>query len=95
MEKKKKKKKRREQKKQKEKNLPFFPAINSLNMTSFFFFKCPCRTIPTLQNSFLSFHSALKLAVVHAALHFVLLGRVFANGPGDRGSIPGRVIPKT
>ena len=22
-------------------------------------------------------------------------GRVFANGPGDRGSIPGRVIPKT
>ena len=23
-----------------------------------------------------------------------LVGRVFANGPGDRGSIPGRVIPK-
>ena len=23
------------------------------------------------------------------------MGRVFANGPGDRGSIPGRVIPKT
>ena len=22
-------------------------------------------------------------------------GRVFANGPVDRGSIPGRVIPKT
>ena len=22
-------------------------------------------------------------------------GRVFANDPGDRGSIPGRVIPKT
>ena len=22
------------------------------------------------------------------------MGRVFANGPGDRGSIPGRVIPK-
>ena len=21
-------------------------------------------------------------------------GRVFANGPGDQGSIPGRVIPK-
>ena len=21
--------------------------------------------------------------------------RVFANGPGDQGSIPGRVIPKT
>ena len=24
-----------------------------------------------------------------------LMGRVFANGPGDRGSIPGHVIPKT
>ena len=23
------------------------------------------------------------------------MGRVFANGPGDQGSIPGRVIPKT
>ena len=25
----------------------------------------------------------------------VLMGRVFANGPGDQGSIPGRVILKT
>ena len=24
-----------------------------------------------------------------------LVGRVFANGPGDLGSVPGRVIPKT
>ena len=24
-----------------------------------------------------------------------LMSRVFANGPGDQGSIPGRVIPKT
>ena len=24
-----------------------------------------------------------------------LMGRVFANGPGDRRSIPGQVIPKT
>ena len=24
-----------------------------------------------------------------------LMGRVFADDPGDRGSIPGRVIPKT
>ena len=23
-----------------------------------------------------------------------LVGKVFANGPGDRGSIPGRIIPK-
>ena len=26
---------------------------------------------------------------------FGLVGRVFANGLGDLGSIPGRVIPKT
>ena len=25
----------------------------------------------------------------------VLVGRVFANGPGDMGSIPGRVTPNT
>ena len=24
-----------------------------------------------------------------------LIGTVFANGPGDRASIPGRIIPKT
>ena len=24
-----------------------------------------------------------------------LISRVFTNGPGDRGSIPGQVIPKT
>ncbi len=24
-----------------------------------------------------------------------LIGRMFANGPGELGSIPGRVIPKT
>ena len=24
-----------------------------------------------------------------------LVGRVFTNGPGDLGSVPGRVIPKT
>ena len=24
-----------------------------------------------------------------------LVGRVFANGPGNQGSLPGRVIPKT
>ena len=26
---------------------------------------------------------------------FCLVGRVFANGPGDLGSIPGHVLPKT
>ena len=27
--------------------------------------------------------------------HIRLVGRVFANSPGDQGSIPGQVIPKT
>ena len=27
--------------------------------------------------------------------NFISMSRVFANGPGDRGSILGRVIPKT
>ena len=26
---------------------------------------------------------------------FSQVGTVFANGPGDQGSVPGRVIPKT
>ena len=28
-------------------------------------------------------------------IYIGLMSRVFANGPGDQGSIPGRVIPKT
>ena len=28
-------------------------------------------------------------------MYIGLVGRVFANGPEDLGSIPGRVIPKT
>ena len=28
-------------------------------------------------------------------INIIIMSRVFANGPGDRGSIPGRVIPKT
>ena len=40
---------------------------------------------------------SLSIAV-HALLHIDVIFpavRVFANGPGDLGSIPGRVIPKT
>ena len=34
---------------------------------------------------------------VHACIQpdIGLVGRVFANGPGDMGSIPGCIIPKT
>ena len=30
-----------------------------------------------------------------ALVYIGLVGRVYANGPGDRGSIAGRVIPRT
>ena len=36
-----------------------------------------------------------KTKVKIQCLKFGPLGRMFANGPGDQGSIPGRVIPKT
>ena len=32
---------------------------------------------------------------IHIRTPIGLMSRVFANGPGDLGSIPGRVIPKT
>ena len=28
-------------------------------------------------------------------LYYFIMSRVFANGPGDWGSIPGQVVPKT
>ena len=52
------------------------------------------------------FHNLLAVTVVYLFIYFVWVfrssvyrliapvGRVFANGPGDLGSIPGRVIPK-
>ena len=39
-------------------------------------------------------HYFLRLLVCSNRL-ISLVGRVFTNGPGDLGSIPGRVIPKT
>ena len=38
----------------------------------------------------------MSYTVSIAKLKYIgLMRRVFANGPGDRGSIPGRFIPKT
>ena len=39
----------------------------------------------------------LKWIALNKTDHWLIspVGRVFANGPGDMGSIPGRVIPKT
>ena len=35
------------------------------------------------------------LVLVYRNRFIGLVGRVLANGPGDLGSIPGRIIPKT
>ena len=43
-----------------------------------------CNTRSIFKKSKTDFHQAIGL-----------MSRVFTNGPGDRGSIPGRVIPKT
>ena len=36
-----------------------------------------------------------KYSLLHKLPLIGLVSRVFANGPGDLGSIPGRVIPNT
>ena len=36
-----------------------------------------------------------KISELQKILSFALMGRVFANRPGDHGSIPNQVIPKT
>ena len=40
-------------------------------------------------------YSRVRSANIVYSVYIGLVGRVFANGPGDQGSIPGRVIPKT
>ena len=40
------------------------------------------------------FYNCTFLSII-ICLHTVMMVRVFANGPGDLGLIPGRVIPKT
>ena len=40
-------------------------------------------------------HSLFVSTESNSVEYFGLIGRVFANGPGDLGSIPGRVILKT
>ena len=51
------------------------------------------------QSNFLSyFFLLICISYIGVYLQYWLIslgGRVFANGPGDLGSIPGRVIPKT
>ena len=37
----------------------------------------------------------IMIVIIIAITSSSLVGRVFTNGPGDRGSIPSRVIPKT
>ena len=39
--------------------------------------------------------SALDRSAILTTRPIGLLGKDFANSPGDRGSVPGRVVPKT
>ena len=41
------------------------------------------------------YHRFIAIFIYEYTKLIDLVGRVFANGPGDLGSIPGRVIPKT
>ena len=53
------------------------------------------RKCPSVYNSN---KKVYKLSLFYYLFYYRLIGlvgRVFANGPGDLGSIPGRVIPKT
>ena len=39
--------------------------------------------------------NAIKINQEFKKMSIDLISRVFANGPKDRGSIPGRVVPKS
>ena len=62
----------------------FFSHLNSMH---------PALTLEKENNSTLPFLNVLVCK--ETSVFLGLVGRVFANGPGDLGSIPGRVIPKT
>ena len=51
-------------------------------------------TVLCLSSNFVVYFLKLKLILFYNRF-FCPAVRVFANGPGDLGSIPGRVIPKT
>ena len=56
---------------------------------------CVCRRVLFMTEYFfvnLFLNEKLELICLHTVKWYQ---RVFANGPGDLGSIPGRVIPKT
>ena len=64
-------------------HLQMINIISSLNPYSYV--KINYNSLVDLINRIISVKSTYRLIV----------GRVFANDPGDLGSIPGRVIPKT
>ena len=47
------------------------------------------------QESQTKFHGIKYINLLYIHYIYVCVGGVFANGPGDLGSIPGRIIPKT
>ena len=66
--------------------------------------KAPITIGITVSFMFHSFFNSLARSIIITIIIIIiiiynrfigLVGRVFANGPGDLGSIPGRVMPKT
>ena len=43
----------------------------------------------------LSYNTCTYLSVCKQKVTIGLVGKAFANSPGDQGSLPGRVIPMT
>ena len=51
-------------------------------------------SLPLLSDFYLSIYLSMSVSV-SPTIYTGVMFRVFANGPGDRSSIPGRVMPKT
>ena len=75
-----------------------------LSIFFFFFFTISCLSIPRFNH--LRYKRLMKKIKIIITIIIIIInlchdraigqmGRVFANGRGDRGSFPGRVIPKT
>ena len=54
-----------------------------------------CIKYPTKTDMPLKLENKIFYNEVYTYVYIGQMSRVFANGPGDRGSIPDRVIPKT
>ena len=71
-------------------DFPFFRGYFSKHFET-----VPTAATPTSYSTVFHFSGKLHVFVFSLQNRLIQVGRVFANGPRDLGSIPGRVIPKT